>query len=304
MKYLLYLLATVGILAIGCQSSTSNQKQAENTGPIKVAVTNYPLSYFAKQIATTEYMISFPIPGGGDPAYWNPDNIGLAAFQKAELILINGAGYEKWIEKVSLPQSKIVNTSKSFAAKYIEVSEGSTHSHGPEGEHEHIGYAFTTWLNFKYAATQAHAVKDALAKLLPEQEDTLSIRFDALKEQLAKLDENMAFVAESLGSQTIIGSHPVYQYLAEGYGLNIESVHWEPNEYPTDEQWSEMKHLIDHHEANIMLWEDEPLPEARQQLESLGIKIFIFNPCGNRPEMGDFLSVMKKNIDDLVKEFC
>jgi len=48
-----------------------------------------------------------------------------------------------------------------------------------------------------------------------------------------------------------------------------------------------------------MLWEAEPLAETAAQLEALGVRVVVFDPCGNRPDEGDWLSVMRSNIQAL-----
>ena len=48
-----------------------------------------------------------------------------------------------------------------------------------------------------------------------------------------------------------------------------------------------------------MLWEGEPLPEVKAVLLQKGILVMVFNPCGNRPAEGDFMDVMKTNIQTL-----
>ena len=48
-----------------------------------------------------------------------------------------------------------------------------------------------------------------------------------------------------------------------------------------------------------MLWEAEPASENVERLRSLGVESIVFDPCGNRPEAGDFLSVMLKNAANL-----
>jgi zinc transport system substrate-binding protein len=96
-----------------------------------------------------------------------------------------------------------------------------------------------------------------------------------------------------------MGSHPVYQYLSTAYGLKIHSVHFEPGELPTEDQWLEFDHLQEHHAARIMLWEEEPLPEVKEILLDKGVHVVVFNPCGNRPAEGDFMEVMRRNITRL-----
>jgi zinc transport system substrate-binding protein len=48
-----------------------------------------------------------------------------------------------------------------------------------------------------------------------------------------------------------------------------------------------------------MIWEDEPLPESVERLKELGIQSVVFSPYGNRPAQGDFMTVMKSNIENL-----
>jgi zinc transport system substrate-binding protein len=49
-----------------------------------------------------------------------------------------------------------------------------------------------------------------------------------------------------------------------------------------------------------MLWEATPLDETRQLLASeYGVGSVVFDPCGNRPESGDYISVMRANVESL-----
>ena len=50
------------------------------------------------------------------------------------------------------------------------------------------------------------------------------------------------------------------------------------------------------HPSNLMLWEGEPSGELTSSLLELGVKSIVFNPCGNMPSEGDFISVMNNNI--------
>lgn len=124
--------------------------------------------YFAERIGGDHVKVDFLAPADVDPAYWNPDLANISAYQKADLILINGAGYAKWVNKVSLPRSKMVNTSRQFKDQYITKKEVMTHSHGAEGKHAHESLAFTTWLDFTLAARQAEAIADVMGRKRPE----------------------------------------------------------------------------------------------------------------------------------------
>ena len=61
--------------------------------------------------------------------------------------------------------------------------------------------------------------------------------------------------------------------------------------------------LREGHPASWMLWESEPTAENRERLQQLGVQSTVFDPCGNRPQAGDFLSVMSKNVANLKQVF-
>ena len=45
------------------------------------------------------------------------------------------------------------------------------------------------------------------------------------------------------------------------------------------------------------------LPAWVQKLQALGVRSLVFDPCGNTPEQGDFLSVMQQNAARLEQAF-
>jgi zinc transport system substrate-binding protein len=302
MKSTLSIVLTLLIYAaivFSCSSDKkSNQQEIRNSKPT-VAVVNYPLYSFAELIGGNKIDVFFP-EIDGDPAYWQPDETGIEKFQNADLILLNGADYAKWIEMVSLPASTQINTSKAFSSRLIEI-KGEAHSHGPEGEHSHTGYAFTTWLDMKNAALHAEAVKDALVNLIPEEKDFFDSNYRKVLDELNKIDSQLTEIAGTKDGLEVFASHPVYQYLAKGYNISIISYHWEPDQMPFEESWKEFEHELDHHSARAMLWEDEPLPEVREKLKTLGVAVIVYNPGGNRTDL-DFVSLMQQNVKNLRKE--
>lgn len=255
--------------------------------------TNYPLQYFAARIAGELAEARFPAPAGVDPAYWEPEPEIIQAYQSADLILLNGAGYEKWTERASLPLAKLADTSAAFAAGYIPLREAVTHSHGPSGKHTHAGFAFTTWLDPQLARRQAEAVRDALVKLLPQHQAVLEQRFQGLAADLAALDAELEQAMASAGP--LLASHPVYQYLERRYRLNLVSLHWEPEDMPSEAEWRRLAAVLNNHRARVMLWEAEPSGEIAVRLGSYGVTPVVFNPCANTPREGDYLSVMRAN---------
>lgn len=268
-----------------------------------VAVANYPLKYFAEQIVGDDIEVIFPIPSDIDPAFWIPEPNGVLAFQSADVILLNGATYSKWLDKVTLLRRKKVNTSEGFKEQYIQIQDFTTHRHGPQGKHAHAGLAFTTWIDFQQAIQQAEAIRNTVTKLLPEQEKHFGTNFLALKTDLLNVDRRIEEIVNRKRVQPLLASHPVYDYFARRYGLNIRSVLWEPEIVPNARQWVELENIIKEHPAKWMIWEGDPHPDSIARLESLGIGSVVFDPAGHVPDNGDFLSVMHQNVQNLQSAF-
>jgi len=293
---LLSMMVVIALAACGGGGSGAVEPVTEETAEKLVIYTvNYPLAYFAERIGGDLVEVVFPAPADEDPAFWSPDAETIAAYQAADVILLNGAGYAKWVDRATLPMSKMVDTSTAYADRLLPMAGTTTHSHGPEGEHEHGGYAFTTWLDPVLAIQQAQAVEAAISRLRPEHESEIHLRMELLEGDLFNLDSRFAVAAGNIGDTPLVFSHPVYQYLIRRYELSAVEVHWEPDEAPDGKAWDHLEGLLESHQAQWMLWEGSPLEVTVAGLDELGVGSVVFDPCGNRPETGDYLSVMVDN---------
>ncbi len=267
-----------------------------------IYASNYPLAYFAERISGKPERVIFP-EIDGDPAFWEPVLDDIITMQQADVILLNGATYEKWKTHVSLPRRKIVETADGFKDQFLGLEHAVNHSHGPSGDHSHVGTAFTTWMDFSLAVSQAEAVKNALVTIGIAPENELDKNYETLKQQLQAIDQELKKITEEYSEVPLVASHPVYQYFARRYNLNLQAVLWEPDIFPEEDKWNELKELVKRHPAKWMIWEGEPLPESVSKLKKMGIESIVFDPCGNRPDEGDFMLVMKDNVANLRNVF-
>jgi zinc transport system substrate-binding protein len=263
-------------------------------------VTHYPLEYAVSRLGGSRVEVRFRGRDAGDPAYWRPDTDDIVAMQDSDLIVVNGAGYEPWLVDVSLPVSRLVDTTAPWADRLVDLEETVTHSHGPEGDHDHGGTAFTTWLDLSLFARQVETTAEAMKRRWPEHATEFSRRAAELVAELEALDAEFETAAAQLRGRVFAFSHPVYQYLQARYGLEGASVHWEPDVTPDAKAWAEFEHLADHgHSVAAMIWEDSPTPETREELMSRGVAVAIVHPVATAPPDGDFMAAMRANLQEL-----
>ena len=287
------------VLLAGCdRESAPAVDDANDAETAAIIVTsNYPLYFITTRLlAGIESAPDVVFPTiDGDPTYWTPAPEQVQLLQSAELIVLNGANAEPWLDFVSLDESKFFDTTAGLAERLIPLEDAVQHQHGPEGEHSHQGYAYTTWLDPDLLAGQARALSDRLAQVVPAKETRLRQNLASLEADLSDLDSRLEAAFEPLRGRPVLFSHPVYQYLERRYGLDGHSLHWEPDEEPSTSDWIELQQVRGEHPATLMIWEDDPLPAPRDALEDGGIAVITFQLAANRPASGDYLDVMEAN---------
>ncbi|MDH4020577.1 MAG: metal ABC transporter substrate-binding protein [Xanthomonadales bacterium] len=294
MKYILFFITFVLLTACTEKQSDGIDANAVQGAPVVIA-SNYPLYFFTQKIAGDVIDVRFP-EIDGDPAMWAPGGQQSADLQKADLLILNGAGYESWLAFTTLPGGQLLDTTTNVQAMLLPIENEAIHQHGPAGKHSHEGTAFTTWLDPQLAIEQARSIMQGLSQLEPKQAGLFNTNFEELKLQLGQLDQSLAQAFSRLGDQPIIFSHPVYQYLQHRYRINGRSMHWEPEVEPGTKEWIGFGNLLREHPATLMLWEASPIDSVKNKLEQLGVVSMEFNPAGNLPDQGNYFSVMNQNV--------
>ena len=251
----------------------------------RIVAVNYPIQYFTERLLGDTAEVIFPVPDGVDPSFWRPAIADISLIQSADLILLNGAGFATWVDRVSLPRSKVVRVSAGFSDRFIATAS-ITHSHGDGGEHSHEGTASYFWLDPELALLQAEAIAEALSSRGLVDGD---VGLEALRADLEALDQAARKAVAELNT-AIIATHPRYQYFARAYGLEIASLEWEAGAAPSEDQLAELAALAAETEARLLIWEAAPPSEALEAAEALGLKNLIFPPLAAKPKSGDFIA--------------
>ncbi len=286
---------------LGCRKDDAPQTRAA----AEVYTTFYATTYFTERIGGDRVKVVCPLPADADPIYWQPDSKAIAAYQAADLIVVNGASFEKWVAKASLPESNVVDTAAPLSAEFIKFKAAGTHSHGSDGGHSHEGIDGHTWLDPHNAKVQAGEIAKALAKLMPEHADEFETNRAALAADLDELDRTISELGEKLSTQHLLASHPAYNYLVARYDWDVTNLDLDPESPSAEDAIAQVRAAIEVRPAKILLWEAEPTPEVAEQLASeFGLISIVFSPCESLDaaaiEAGeDYLTVMRANVERL-----
>ncbi len=287
-------IAFAALLSLVAASGVMAQERAT------ITTVNYPLQYIAERLVGDAADVVFPVPQDVDPSFWRPSIADISSIQSADLILLNGAGFATWIDRVSLPRSKVVNTTASIEDRFIRT-ESITHSHGEGEEHSHEGTASYTWLDPMLAIAQAEAVAAALTARGIAPADEVSAQLDALRLDLEALDADNRAALESLQDTAIIATHPRYQYFAQRYSLSISSLEWEAGTMPTETERADLVALIEQTGAQILIWEAEPPARAVQMATELGLKNIVFAPLARGVEGQSFTEAYRDAVSSMAE---
>lgn len=307
MKALLAGIAVATTLALplaGCGSEDDSKPTVVEANHENIVLTTfYPTTYFAQRIAGGEVPIECLVPEGEDPIFWEPDRETLQRYTNAKLIVVNGAQFEKWVTRASLPASRVVDSAASFKDRFVTFTQAVTHSHGPGGEHSHEGLDGHTWVDPRNAIDQSLAIADAMAKTWPEKSDTFEANVAGLVADLEALHTRFAEeISPNLEGVKLIASHPAYNYLSARYGWEITNLDLDPDEGLTDEAIAQINEGIGDFEGRvILLWESEPAIDAETIYPFQNI---LFSPAelpvtGSVVASPDYIGIMNANIDRL-----
>lgn len=201
------------VVLAGCDRSAV--KAAASIGQEDVVrATTAPIGSLAQRIAGDVVPIEMLCPNEQSPASWRPDPETIGRYQRASLVVINGADFETWVRFASLPRSRVVWTARAIEDELIVV-QGKAHSHGPSGEHAHeetLGY---TWLDPIHAIAQAGSIANALKSTYPESAAQFEHNFMLLHQELHEQHERLNALGRS-HVQIAVPERPL-GYLARRY---------------------------------------------------------------------------------------
>ena len=230
MRWLL-LTSVIAIFSLisGCSETKAPQTlSSKDKGRTQIVVTSQPLFEMTQTLVGNHASTLLVVPEGMSSPDWSPNAEDVRTMQQASLILLSGAGYEPWKDRVSLPGSRVRDTAAGYYDQLIRIPDAVTHQHGPGGSHSHPGTVWATWLAPELCAAQLHQISLNCVRLMPDQKQDIETNEAKLAAELNSLNAIILSIKAAAKDDALVvfSDAPHYQYLTQPFGWELRYLHW------------------------------------------------------------------------------
>ena len=177
-------------------------------GPISIVAAENFYGQAAAAIGGDRVIVSSVlVQQGTDPHDYEPTPSVATSVADARLVILNGADYDPWMERLvaaSANDSRMVLNVAALIGK-------------APGDNPHV------WYDPKAMPALATAIADTLSTMDPEGKAGYDQRRDAFLASLAPLQERIAALKTRLAGTPVTATEPVFGYMAEALGLKMQN---------------------------------------------------------------------------------
>ena len=291
-KILSLLLLVLSVALVGC-GGTDKPAEKKTAEPFRIVTSFYPM--YVATINITDgvdgvevYNMTKPQTGClHDYQLMTED---MKTLEKADAFVINGAGMEDFMDKVTEQQKKL---------KVIDASRGIALIHDEEGDNPHV------WLSVTDAITQVRNIADQLKEADPTHAAAYEKNAAAYIEKLTSLKSEMHAALDTVPHKDIVTFHEAFPYFAKEFNLNIIGVvEREPGTEPTPTELQETIEQVNALPTKVLFTEPQYSPAAAETIaRETGAKIYTLDPVvtgeATPAAKNAYIDTMKKNMQVL-----
>ena len=280
--------------SVWASDSSLQFRETTNLTKLQAIASFYPLYEFAQQVGQDKVNVQLLVPEGVEPHDWEPTIQDVQLIQKSDFIIINGFGFENWVESLGEMnyQGIVVDTSSQIIKNNDEKS--ILFNNDP-----HI------WLNPILAKTQVQTIADEFSKSDPQNKKFYQKNAQSYMTELDKLDSKIRNDL-SICSQDFIAFHDAFSYFAYEYNLHQHTIlsSNNPHSEPTAKTLENIINTARELEINIIFTEDTIDPRVSNVIANeINGKVLVLSPLEISDD-GNYISRMIKNLDNLKEALC
>jgi len=285
----------IPLSSIAVYGTNSNQQFTKiDSSKLQVISSFYTLQEFSQNVGQEKVDVTLLVPVGVEPHDWGPTIKDVQIMQKSDLIIINGIGFETWVDslaEIDYP-GEIVDTSNGILVKNIDEDF-------PGSGDPHI------WLNPVTAKIQVQNIANAFSNSDPKNQQYYQSNAAKYIEELDLLDSKIRNELSSCSSD-FVAFHDAFSYFADEYNLNQYTIITSNN--PRGEVTAKTleKVISTAKELNIkVIFSEENVNTKTSEIiaNEINGKVLILSPIEVFTD-GTYISRMTDNLNNLKEALC
>lgn len=266
---------------------------SENKSEKIVAITSfYPIYEFTKNVGGNRVEVTQLIPFGIEPHDWEPTVKDLQNMQNAELIIINGIGFESWVNDFASTNTDVI---------IVDTSKGITNDSLVTQADPHI------WLNPVMVQQQIKNIADALMEIDPENREYYNANANSYILRIEQLDQKITNELLQCEKKDFVAFHSAFSYFAAQYGLTQHTIleSNEPHDEPTSQNLENIINLAKSLDIDVIFTEEAVDTRTSQVIaDEIGGTVLVLSPLEIGDQNTDYIAKMEQNLANLKEGLC
>ena len=186
--------------------------------PLVVSTINI-LGDLAAQIGADVIRVESVVPLAGDPHTFEPTPATARLLARAQLVLRNGLGLERWLDRLvgaGTATRPVVTVTDGLVPQIVRDA------HNAQSPDPHL------WMDPHLVRSYVRHIERALAMRFPAHAASFAQRAAALQLQLAQLDRDARAMVAAIPHERrkLVTTHEAFRYFAQRYGLTLVASIW------------------------------------------------------------------------------
>ena len=292
------------------QPSFNSEISTTKNSKLQVITSATFLYEFSQNIGKEMIDVTLLVPMGADPHDWEPTIRDREKLQKADVIIVNGIGYEHWLDSFDSNDNQgiLVDTSNGISTLDSEKHDDHAKEDDHDGHEEEDGHENLDphiWLNPVYAQLQVKNIANALSNSDPTNKNYYQSNAVIYNKELDLLDSKIK--TELSGCKTdFITFHNAFSYFSEEYGLTQHTI-ISSNDSHGEVTPQTLENIISlARELNIkVIFAEESTSTKTSQViaDEIGGKVLVLSPLEIVSDE-TYVEKMTQNLDSLKDALC
>ncbi len=267
-------------------------------GKLQVVATFTILGDMVNNVGGAHVALVTLVGANADAHVYEPTPADVRALAEADLVVVNGLGFEGWIDRlveVSGYKGAVVVSSQGIAALQAEEDRHDPHA----------------WQDLANGRLFVANIARALAAADPTHADAYRRRAEAYDRELAAMDRDIRNRLDAIPAdrRKVVTSHDAFQYFGRAYGIAFHApVGLSTESEPSAGELAALVRQMQDEDIRALFVENITDPRLIEQLAReagavIGGKLYSDSLSGRNGPAATYLDMFRHNVDEITKAF-